>query len=80
MTAHQAETQGNTTQDKGKVNGLTVEQRLSLIKANLQEIIDEHIIDDVIVKQGRELVLYWGTATTGKVRSHARSGKGAEKI
>ena len=34
---------------------------IALIKRNLQEVLNPEIIDDVILKQKRSLVLYWGT-------------------
>ncbi|KAL6921202.1 hypothetical protein ACHAPO_006098 [Fusarium lateritium] len=42
------------------------EESLNLIKANLAEILNPEIIDDVVLKQNRPLEIYWGTATTGK--------------
>ncbi|RFN52116.1 tyrosyl-trna synthetase [Fusarium flagelliforme] len=45
---------------------MTPEQSLALIKANLAEILNPEIIDDVILNQHRPLKIYWGTATTGK--------------
>ncbi|KAF2753723.1 tyrosyl-tRNA synthetase [Pseudovirgaria hyperparasitica] len=44
----------------------TYEGRLALIKENLQEVLNEEIIEDVMVKQNRALEIYWGTATTGR--------------
>lgn len=38
---------------------LTTEQKLSLIKRNLSEVLDQQIIEDVY-KQGRDPVIYWG--------------------
>ncbi|KZF22382.1 tyrosyl-tRNA synthetase [Xylona heveae TC161] len=45
---------------------LTPQEKIALIGENLQEIMKPEIIEDVIVKQNRPLVLYWGTATTGR--------------
>ena len=45
---------------------LAPEQSLALIKDQLQEVLKEDIIEDVILKQKRPLVVYWGTATTGR--------------
>lgn len=42
------------------------EERMALINKNLQEVLNPEIIEDVMVKQNRSLVIYWGTATTGK--------------
>lgn len=45
---------------------MTPEESIALIKKNLQEVLNPEIIDDVILKQKRPLVVYWGTATTGR--------------
>jgi tyrosyl-tRNA synthetase len=39
---------------------LTPQQKLALIKENLQEVLKEEILEDVIIKQNRPLVIYWG--------------------
>ena len=43
---------------------MEIDQKLSLIRRNLQEIVDEDKIEEIISK--RDLKIYWGTATTGK--------------
>jgi tyrosyl-tRNA synthetase len=45
---------------------LSPEESIALIKANLAEVLNPEIIDDVILKEKRPLVVYWGTATTGR--------------
>ncbi|KAK2735869.1 hypothetical protein FQN57_001075 [Myotisia sp. PD_48] len=45
---------------------LTPQQRIDLINQNLQEVLKPEIIEDVILRQNRPLVIYWGTATTGR--------------
>ena len=45
---------------------LSPEQKVSLIKKQLQEVLHEDILEDVVLKQKRPLVIYWGTATTGR--------------
>ncbi|KAI9781896.1 MAG: hypothetical protein M1816_002160 [Peltula sp. TS41687] len=45
---------------------MDAQQKLSLVKQNLQEVLKPEILEDVIVKQGRPLKIYWGTATTGR--------------
>ena len=45
---------------------MTPEQSLALIKANLAEILNPEIIDDVVLNEKRPLKIYWGTATTGR--------------
>ncbi|RYP27454.1 hypothetical protein DL767_007698 [Monosporascus sp. MG133] len=45
---------------------MSPEESIALIKANLQEVLNPEIIDDVILNQKRPLKVYWGTATTGK--------------
>lgn len=39
---------------------------ITLIKANLAEVLNGEIIDDIILKEKRPLRVYWGTATTGR--------------
>ena len=43
---------------------LSVQDKIALIKSNLQEILRPEIIGDVIVKQGRPLRIYWGISFT----------------
>jgi tyrosyl-tRNA synthetase len=45
---------------------LSPEESIALIKANLAEVLNPEIIDDVILKEKRPLKVYWGTATTGR--------------
>ncbi|ORY65888.1 tRNA synthetases class I-domain-containing protein [Pseudomassariella vexata] len=45
---------------------MTPEASIALIKANLAEVLNPEIIDDVILNQKRPLKVYWGTAPTGK--------------
>ncbi|CVK87864.1 probable tyrosine-tRNA ligase [Fusarium mangiferae] len=45
---------------------MTPEESITLIKANLAEVLNPEIIDNVILKDGRPLRVYWGTAPTGK--------------
>ena len=45
---------------------LSPQLKLSLIHANLQEILKPEIIEDIILNQKRPLKVYWGTATTGR--------------
>ncbi|KAI4134243.1 MAG: hypothetical protein LQ347_001695 [Umbilicaria vellea] len=45
---------------------LSAHEKLALIYENLQEVLKADIIEDVIIKQNRPLVIYWGTATTGR--------------
>ncbi|KAI9823569.1 MAG: hypothetical protein M1832_002350 [Thelocarpon impressellum] len=45
---------------------MSAQERIALINENLQEVLKPDIIEDVIVRQGRPLVVYWGTATTGR--------------
>jgi tyrosyl-tRNA synthetase len=39
---------------------LSPQDKLALIKENLQEILKPEILEDVILKQNRPLVIYWG--------------------
>lgn len=45
---------------------LSPQEKLDLIKSKLQEVLHEEILEDIILKQKRSLVLYWGTAITGR--------------
>ncbi|KAF3941591.1 hypothetical protein ABW19_dt0207314 [Dactylella cylindrospora] len=45
---------------------MAAQEKINLIKKNLQEVLREDIIVDVIEKQNRPLKIYWGTATTGR--------------
>lgn len=45
---------------------LTPDEKLALVKSQLQEVLREEILEDVILSQKRPLVIYWGTATTGR--------------
>ncbi|EGU75974.1 tyrosyl-tRNA synthetase [Fusarium oxysporum f. sp. conglutinans race 2 54008] len=45
---------------------MTPEESITLIKANLAEVLNPEIIDNVILKEKRPLRVYWGTAPTGK--------------
>ncbi|KAL8831524.1 MAG: hypothetical protein Q9170_005254 [Blastenia crenularia] len=47
-------------------DSMSAQEKLALIRENLQEVLREDIIEDVIVKQNRPLKIYWGTATTGR--------------
>lgn len=44
-------------------DSLTAEEKIALINENLQEVLKPEIIEDVIKKQDRSLVIYWGTNT-----------------
>lgn len=45
---------------------MSPEDSIALIKANLAEVLNPEIIDEVILKEKRPLKVYWGTATTGR--------------
>ena len=45
---------------------LEPEEKLTLIKDQLQDIMREDIIEHIVLKEQRPLVIYWGTATTGR--------------
>ncbi|KAJ4035090.1 Tyrosine--tRNA ligase cytoplasmic [Fusarium oxysporum] len=45
---------------------MTPEESITLIKANLAEVMNPEIIDNVILKEKRPLCVYWRTAPTGK--------------
>lgn len=45
---------------------MTPEEQYALITDNLQEVLNPEIIKEVLEKKERPLVIYWGTATTGR--------------
>ena len=45
---------------------LSPQEKLALVKDQLAEVLREDILEDVMIKQNRPLVIYWGTATTGR--------------
>ncbi|KAF5708558.1 tyrosyl-tRNA synthetase [Fusarium mundagurra] len=45
---------------------MSPEESITLIKANLAEVLNPEIIDNVILKEKRPLRVYWGTDPTGK--------------
>ncbi|KAI9675196.1 MAG: hypothetical protein M1829_003556 [Trizodia sp. TS-e1964] len=47
-------------------DSLSPQEKVALIKENLQEVLKPEIIEDIVVKQNRPLIIYWGTATTGR--------------
>ncbi|CAG0888067.1 unnamed protein product [Darwinula stevensoni] len=49
---------------KSSSNSLLPDEKLSLIKENLQEVLGEECLKEILCV--RDLKLYWGTATTGK--------------
>lgn len=42
---------------------LTADEKIALINENLQEVLKPEIIDDVIRRQNRPLIIYWGIST-----------------
>lgn len=45
---------------------MSPEDKLALVKSGLPEILHPEILEEIIVKEQRPLVIYWGTATTGR--------------
>lgn len=45
---------------------LSPDEKLALIKDQLQEVLRGDILENIVVKEQRPLVIYWGTATTGR--------------
>nr|KMM65417.1 tyrosyl-tRNA synthetase [Coccidioides posadasii RMSCC 3488] len=46
---------------------LSPQEKLDLIKLNLQEVLKSEILEDIIIRQNRAPVIYWGTASTGRI-------------
>lgn len=51
--------------DRSGQQEMSVDDRLALIKVNLQEVLNQEIMEEVLNK-GESLKVYWGTATTGR--------------
>lgn len=49
---------------------LSADQKIALIYENLQEVLKPDIIEDVIRKQNRPLVIYWGNRSFNIFRQH----------
>jgi tyrosyl-tRNA synthetase len=49
-----------------KANGMSVDEKLALIKSNLQEVIGEAELVEKL-KTGKEITVYWGTMPTGSI-------------
>ncbi|RMZ83113.1 hypothetical protein DV738_g1201, partial [Chaetothyriales sp. CBS 135597] len=47
-------------------NELSPEEKLALIKDQLAEVMRPDIIEKIVLEEKRPLVIYWGTATTGR--------------
>ncbi|RWS27049.1 tyrosine--tRNA ligase: cytoplasmic-like isoform X2 [Leptotrombidium deliense] len=47
-------------------SSLTAEEKQALITRNLQEVLGEDRLKEILSIEGRDLSIYWGTATTGK--------------
>ena len=39
---------------------LNAQQKITLINSHLQEVLKPEIIEDVLIKQNRPLIIYWG--------------------
>ncbi|EKD20631.1 uncharacterized protein L3040_006355 [Drepanopeziza brunnea f. sp. 'multigermtubi'] len=47
-------------------SSMSPEESVTLIKANLAEVLNPEIIDRIVLQEKRPLKVYWGTATTGR--------------
>ncbi len=54
-------TSGVGTEFTVMANTMSAEQKLQLIKQNLQEVLNPEILEDVVIKHQRPLKIYWGT-------------------
>lgn len=48
------------------VANLTPQEKVALITSNLQEVLHKDFIEDTVVNKQQSLVIYWGTAPTGR--------------
>lgn len=39
---------------------MTPQERLEIIRSNLQEVNTPEMLEDIVIKQGRAPVIYWG--------------------
>jgi tyrosyl-tRNA synthetase len=49
----------------GPGTNMSQEEKMELIKVNLQEVLNPEIMEEALKKTG-QLKIYWGTATTGR--------------
>ena len=55
---------------------LSADESIALINQNLQEVLKPEIIEDVIKKQNRPLIIYWGMTVPSPISSQSlRLGK-----
>jgi tyrosyl-tRNA synthetase len=54
-----------TAAKNGPGADLSQEEKMELIKVNLQEVLNPEIMEEALKKTG-QLKIYWGTATTGR--------------
>lgn len=50
----------------GATTGSDIDAKLELITRNLDEVCKREIMENILRKEGRDLRIYWGTATTGR--------------
>jgi hypothetical protein len=43
-----------------KMADLTPQERFEMITKNLQEVLNPEIIEEIVVKQNKPLIVYWG--------------------
>ena len=61
---------GSKEPEKEAGSDLSTQQRIDLIHSNLQEVLDPHLIEDVLKKGDRPLVIYWGIAPPSNPPHH----------
>jgi hypothetical protein len=54
-----------TSASGGAGSNMSQEEKMELIKVNLQEVLNPEIMEEALKKTG-QLKIYWGTATTGR--------------
>ncbi len=52
---------------------LSPQEKLALIKENLQEVLKPEILEDVIIKQNRPLIIYWGISIQESTKNLSNS-------
>jgi tyrosyl-tRNA synthetase len=60
-----AKAQETTSKSDDVGANLSHEEKMDLIKVNLQEVLNPEIMEEALKKNG-QLKVYWGTATTGR--------------
>jgi len=56
----------STSEMDGASATMSVDEKMTLISRNLDEVCKREIMEKILVEEKRDIKIYWGTATTGK--------------